>query len=149
MKAHFDYDPEDDTYIPCKELGISFQKGDVLHVISQEDANWWQAYREGEEDQVLAGLIPSRSFQHQRESLKQQLAGDKMSKEKNKKASTLLCAKKHNKKKKKKAPYSYSDGSYPLYSSAVDGKFFLFIHSVVFVFCSGSKLKQRSRIAFF
>ncbi|KAL0280699.1 UNVERIFIED_CONTAM: hypothetical protein PYX00_001917 [Menopon gallinae] len=121
MKAHFDYDPEDDTYIPCKELGISFQKGDVLHVISQEDANWWQAYREGEEDQVLAGLIPSRSFQHQRESVKQQIAGDKLSKEKNKKASTLLCAKKHNKKKKKKSPYSaYSDGSYPLYSTAVD-----------------------------
>lgn len=65
MKAHFDYDPEEDLYIPCRELGISFQKGDVLHVISQEDPNWWQAYREGEEDQTLAGLIPSRSFQHQ------------------------------------------------------------------------------------
>ncbi|KAK6634030.1 hypothetical protein RUM44_004637 [Polyplax serrata] len=121
MKAHFDYDPEDDTYIPCKELGISFQKGDVLHVISQEDSNWWQAYREGEEDQVLAGLIPSRSFQHQRESLKQQIAGDKLSKEKNKKSSTLLCAKKHNKKKKKKAPYNaYNEGSYPIYSSTLD-----------------------------
>lgn len=65
VKAHFDYDPEDDLYIPCRELGISFQKGDVLHVICQEDPNWWQAFREGEEDQTLAGLIPSRSFQHQ------------------------------------------------------------------------------------
>ena len=65
LKAHFDYDPEDDLYIPCKELGISFMKGDILHVISQEDANWWQAFREGEEDQTLAGLIPSRSFQQQ------------------------------------------------------------------------------------
>ena len=35
LKAHFDYDPEDDLYIPCKELGISFMKGDILHVISQ------------------------------------------------------------------------------------------------------------------
>ena len=65
MKAHFDYDPEDDLYIPCKELGISFMKGDILHVISQDDANWWQAFREGEEDQTLAGLIPSRTFQQQ------------------------------------------------------------------------------------
>lgn len=55
VRAHFDYDPEEDMYIPCRELGISFQKGDVLHVISQEDPNWWQAYREGEEDQTLAG----------------------------------------------------------------------------------------------
>lgn len=37
----------------------------MLHVISQEDPNWWQAYREGEEDQTLAGLIPSKAFQHQ------------------------------------------------------------------------------------
>ncbi|KOB67305.1 MAGUK p55 subfamily member 5-A [Operophtera brumata] len=54
VRAHFDYDPEDDVYIPCRELGISFQKGDVLHVISREDPNWWQAFREGEEDQTLA-----------------------------------------------------------------------------------------------
>lgn len=37
----------------------------MLHVISQEDPNWWQAYREGEEDQTLAGLVPSKAFQHQ------------------------------------------------------------------------------------
>ncbi|KAJ8944396.1 hypothetical protein NQ318_023169 [Aromia moschata] len=57
VRAHFDYDPEEDMYIPCRELGIGFQKGDVLHIISQEDPNWWQAYREGEEDQTLAGLV--------------------------------------------------------------------------------------------
>jgi MAGUK p55 subfamily protein 5 len=119
MKALFDYDPEEDLYIPCRELGISFQKGDVLHVISQEDPNWWQAYREGEEDQTLAGLIPSRSFQHQRESMKQTIAGDKTTKEKSKKAGTFLCAKKNPKKKKKKAPYSvaYNDGGYTLPST--------------------------------
>lgn len=66
VKAHFNYDPEEDIYIPCRELGISFMKGDVLHVINQEDCNWWQAYREGEEEQhTLAGLIPSRTFQEQ------------------------------------------------------------------------------------
>ena len=26
IKAHIDYDPEDDPYVPCRELGISFQK---------------------------------------------------------------------------------------------------------------------------
>lgn len=61
VKAHFDYDPSDDPYVPCRELGLSFQKGDILHVISQEDPNWWQAYREGDEDnQPLAGLVPGK-----------------------------------------------------------------------------------------
>lgn len=66
VKALFNYDPEDDLYIPCRELGVSFMKGDILHVIAQDDANWWQAYREGEEDfHSLAGLIPSKSFHEQ------------------------------------------------------------------------------------
>ena len=57
-RAHFSYSPDDDLYIPCHELGISFQRGDILHVISQEDPHWWQAYRDGEWTQTLAGLIP-------------------------------------------------------------------------------------------
>lgn len=121
MKAHFDYDPEDDCYIPCRELGISFQKGEILHVISQEDANWWQAFREGEEDQTLAGLIPSKSFQNQREALKQTITGDKSIRDKPKKQNTFLCGKKNLKKKKKKS--LYQDGGYPIYSSNSDGKF--------------------------
>ncbi|KAE8748633.1 hypothetical protein FOCC_FOCC004644 [Frankliniella occidentalis] len=119
VRAHFDYDPEDDLFIPCRELGVSFQKGDVLHIISQEDPNWWQAYREGEEDQTLAGLIPSKSFQHQREAYKQASIATTDPKEKTKKASTLLCAKKNAKKKKKKGyGSSYVDGNYPLYSTS-------------------------------
>lgn len=110
VRAHFDYDPEDDLYIPCRELGISFQKGDVLHVISREDPNWWQAYREGEEDQTLAGLIPSQSFQHQRETMKLAIAEeaglarrgkDGGSSSGGSKGATLLCARKGRKKKKK------------------------------------------------
>ncbi|NXX43800.1 MPP5 protein, partial [Tricholaema leucomelas] len=78
VKAHFDYDPSDDPYVPCRELGLSFQKGDILHVISQEDPNWWQAYRDGDEDnQPLAGLIPGKSFQQQREAMKQTIEEDK------------------------------------------------------------------------
>ncbi|XP_068593410.1 MAGUK p55 subfamily member 5b isoform X2 [Cebidichthys violaceus] len=90
VRAYFDYDPSDDPFVPCRELGLSFQKGDILHVISQDDPNWWQAYRDGDEDnQPLAGLIPGqitartncyqykktiywygKSFQQQRETLK-------------------------------------------------------------------------------
>lgn len=71
VRAYFDYDPSDDPFLPCRELGLSFQKGDILHVISQDDPNWWQAYRDGDEDnQPLAGLVPGRSFQQQRETLK-------------------------------------------------------------------------------
>ncbi|KAJ2951709.1 hypothetical protein O0L34_g13871 [Tuta absoluta] len=116
VRAHFDYDPEDDVYIPCRELGISFQKGDVLHVISREDPNWWQAFREGEEDQSLAGLIPSQAFQHQRESMKLTLAGEVASRDKPRKGGTLLCAKKPPKKKKGKK--ATSEAGYPLYSTS-------------------------------
>ncbi|KAH7972323.1 hypothetical protein HPB52_011082 [Rhipicephalus sanguineus] len=83
--------------------GMIHVKGDVLHVINRDDPNWWQAYRQGEEDQTLAGLIPSKSFQQQREAMKQALAGgDAGSKEKTKRGK-FLCAKKHHKKKKKKS----------------------------------------------
>ncbi|XP_020289453.1 uncharacterized protein LOC109857514 isoform X2 [Pseudomyrmex gracilis] len=122
IRAHFDYDPEEDPYIPCRELGVSFQKGDVLHVISQEDPNWWQAFREGEEDQILPGLIPSVAFQHQREAMKQTIAGDKLTMRGSKKSSTLLCAKKNPKKKKRnKFGGTYNDDGYPLYATtAID-----------------------------
>ncbi|XP_074601259.1 MAGUK p55 family member stardust [Brevipalpus obovatus] len=73
LKALFDYDPEDDVYIPCRELGICFARGDILHVIDQSDSNWWQAYRDGEQDQSLAGLIPSINFQLQREAMQQSM----------------------------------------------------------------------------
>ncbi|XP_043287949.1 protein PALS1-like isoform X2 [Venturia canescens] len=119
VRAHFDYDPEEDPYIPCRELGVSFQKGDVLHVISQEDSNWWQAYREGEEDHTLAGLIPSRAFQHQRESMKQTFAGGKSTIRGSKKSSTLLCTRKNPKKKKKGTKFglNFNDEGYPLYAT--------------------------------
>ncbi|XP_026829275.1 MAGUK p55 subfamily member 5 isoform X2 [Ooceraea biroi] len=123
IRAHFDYDPEEDPYIPCRELGVSFQKGDVLHVISQEDPNWWQAYRDDEEEtQPLAGLIPSRVFQHQRESMKQTIAGDKSTVRGSKKSSTLLCARKNPKKKKRnKFGANFNDDGYPLYATtAID-----------------------------
>lgn len=61
-----------------------------------------------------------------RESLKQTITGDKIGREKSKKAGTFLCAKKNPKKKKKKMPYNtnYNDGGYPIYhTTSADGKY--------------------------
>ncbi|XP_031178373.1 MAGUK p55 subfamily member 5b isoform X4 [Sander lucioperca] len=97
VRAYFDYDPSDDPFLPCRELGLSFQKGDILHVISQDDPSWWQAYRDGDEDnQPLAGLIPGKSFQQQRETLKKTIT-DRSREHQGK----LWYAKKNIKKRKK------------------------------------------------
>uniref|UniRef100_A0A2C9JVM2 MAGUK p55 subfamily member 5 n=1 Tax=Biomphalaria glabrata TaxID=6526 RepID=A0A2C9JVM2_BIOGL len=99
LRALFTYDPEDDPYIPCRELGISFLRGDILHAIALDDPNWWQAFREGEEeDQSLAGLIPSKSFTEQRETIKMNLEN----KENKKKGRVCACGRKERKKRKKK-----------------------------------------------
>lgn len=34
MRALFDYDPTDDTLLPCKEIGLEFKRGDILQVSS-------------------------------------------------------------------------------------------------------------------
>ncbi|KAL0279914.1 UNVERIFIED_CONTAM: hypothetical protein PYX00_001369 [Menopon gallinae] len=65
VRAHFDYNASSDPYIPCKEAGLDFRKGDVLHIVSQDDAYWWQARREGDRN-MRAGLIPSRALQERR-----------------------------------------------------------------------------------
>lgn len=65
VRAHFDYNPDVDPYIPCKEAGLAFQRGDVLHIVAQDDAYWWQARKEHERS-ARAGLIPSRALQERR-----------------------------------------------------------------------------------
>lgn len=30
MRALFDYEPNDDTLLPCKEIGLPFLNGDIL-----------------------------------------------------------------------------------------------------------------------
>ncbi|XP_077009084.1 MAGUK p55 subfamily member 7 isoform X2 [Tamandua tetradactyla] len=69
LKALFDYDPNEDKAIPCKEAGLSFQKGDILQIMSQDDATWWQAKHEGDAN-PRAGLIPSKHFQERRLALR-------------------------------------------------------------------------------
>ena len=40
VRAHFDYIATTDPFIPCKEAGLDFFKGDILHIVSQDDAYW-------------------------------------------------------------------------------------------------------------
>uniref|UniRef100_A0AAY4A6R3 Protein PALS1 n=2 Tax=Denticeps clupeoides TaxID=299321 RepID=A0AAY4A6R3_9TELE len=102
VKAYFSYDPSDDPYLPCRELGLTFQKGDILHVISQDDPSWWQAYRDGDENnQPLAGLIPGKGFQQQREAMRKTVDGTLDH------SANLWCAKK-SKKHRKKSLYNLS-----------------------------------------
>uniref|UniRef100_A0A1B6CRI1 MAGUK p55 subfamily member 7 n=1 Tax=Clastoptera arizonana TaxID=38151 RepID=A0A1B6CRI1_9HEMI len=79
VRSHFDYFSLNDPYIPCKEAGLDFSKGDILHIVSQDDAYWWQARKEGDKD-MRAGLIPSRALQERR-ILHERLQEDKSSKE--------------------------------------------------------------------
>ncbi|XP_058274159.1 MAGUK p55 subfamily member 7 [Hemibagrus wyckioides] len=65
VRAMFDYHPEKDSAIPCKEAGLEFWRGDVLQILSQEDDTWWQASRVADAN-PRAGLIPSRQLQERR-----------------------------------------------------------------------------------
>ncbi|KAJ8375948.1 hypothetical protein SKAU_G00065280 [Synaphobranchus kaupii] len=73
LKSLFDYDPNVDKAIPCKEAGLAFKKGDVLQIMSQDDATWWQARREGDAN-PRAGLIPSKQLQERRFALRRPVA---------------------------------------------------------------------------
>ncbi len=68
---HLLYDPFDDLYVPCRELALKFEKGDILHITDRSDDNWWQAFRDGETGITLAGLIPSSTFERTRQNLLQ------------------------------------------------------------------------------
>lgn len=45
LKPHFNYNPATDNLIPCREAGLVFSRGDVLHIVNKEDPNWWQVSR--------------------------------------------------------------------------------------------------------
>ncbi|CAJ1081073.1 MAGUK p55 subfamily member 3-like isoform X1 [Xyrichtys novacula] len=65
LRALFDYMPYEDKATPCQEAGLPFKRGDILQVVSQEDATWWQAKRVGDCN-LRAALIPSTQFQERR-----------------------------------------------------------------------------------
>lgn len=65
LRALFEYTPFDDKATPCQEAGLPFKRGDILQVVSQEDATWWQAKKVGDSN-LRAALIPSAQFQERR-----------------------------------------------------------------------------------
>lgn len=66
MRALFDYEPEDDTLLPCKEIGLPFKYGDILQIINVKDPNWWQAKHIGQNE--ATGLVPSQELEERRKA---------------------------------------------------------------------------------
>uniref|UniRef100_A0A3Q2HHW8 MAGUK p55 scaffold protein 4 n=1 Tax=Equus caballus TaxID=9796 RepID=A0A3Q2HHW8_HORSE len=58
VRAMTEYWPQEDPAIPCVDAGLPFQKGDILQIVDQNDALWWQA-RKISDLGTCAGLIPS------------------------------------------------------------------------------------------
>nr|XP_033471645.1 MAGUK p55 subfamily member 4 [Epinephelus lanceolatus] len=61
VRAMADYSPQQDPTIPCADAGMSFRKGDVLEIVDQTDALWWQA-KKLPSNMACAGLIPSTNL---------------------------------------------------------------------------------------
>uniref|UniRef100_A0A8C4GI16 MAGUK p55 scaffold protein 4b n=1 Tax=Dicentrarchus labrax TaxID=13489 RepID=A0A8C4GI16_DICLA len=61
VRAMADYSPQQDQTIPCADAGMSFRKGDVLEIVDQTDALWWQA-KKLPSNTACAGLIPSANL---------------------------------------------------------------------------------------
>ena len=45
VRALFDFSAAHDRYIPCKEAGLDFRCGDILHIVSQDDPYWYATTR--------------------------------------------------------------------------------------------------------
>ncbi|XP_053483997.1 MAGUK p55 subfamily member 6a isoform X2 [Ictalurus furcatus] len=92
LRPHFKYNPETDNLIPCKEAGLAFSKGEILHIVNREDPNWWQARS------VVGGrtgLIPSQYLEEKRKAfVRRDMEG-----------SGILCGTITGKRKKKKMMY--------------------------------------------
>uniref|UniRef100_A0A803YGG5 MAGUK p55 scaffold protein 4 n=1 Tax=Meleagris gallopavo TaxID=9103 RepID=A0A803YGG5_MELGA len=58
VRAMADYWPLQDPAIPCADAGLPFKKGEILQIVDQNDALWWQA-RKLSDLSACAGLIPS------------------------------------------------------------------------------------------
>ncbi|KAM4735144.1 MAGUK p55 subfamily member 6a isoform 1-T2 [Anableps anableps] len=94
LKPYFSYNPTTDNLIPCKEAGLAFAKGDILHVVNKEDPNWWQACK------VVGGatgLIPSQFLEEKRKAFVRRDWGTA--------GTGILCGTLTAKKKKKKMMY--------------------------------------------
>lgn len=102
LRALFSYDANEDTLLPCKEIGVSFNQGDILEVVNQEDPNWWQARRVDSEN-LQTGLIPSQELEERRRAFvipDYDLA-----------TQTSICGTKVSRKSKKKEIYNVGQNS--------------------------------------
>uniref|UniRef100_A0AAY4B8S8 Membrane protein, palmitoylated 4a (MAGUK p55 subfamily member 4) n=1 Tax=Denticeps clupeoides TaxID=299321 RepID=A0AAY4B8S8_9TELE len=61
LRAMADYCPLRDPTIPCPAAGMAYSKGDLLEIVDQTDACWWQA-RKLPSAGPCAGLVPSNSW---------------------------------------------------------------------------------------
>ncbi|XP_033207773.1 MAGUK p55 subfamily member 6 isoform X3 [Belonocnema kinseyi] len=104
MRALFDYFPAEDTLLPCMEIGLPFQKGDILQIVDQADPNWWQARRVEGEGLGPPGLIPSLELEERRKAFVPPEADfvHKIS----------ICGTRISRKKKKKMYESKSNGEF-------------------------------------
>ncbi|XP_047345897.1 protein PALS2 isoform X4 [Vespa velutina] len=104
MRALFDYEPSEDTLLPCKEIGLRFNKGNVLQIVDQADPNWWQARRVEGDGLSSAGLIPSLELEERRKAFVPPEADfvHKIS----------ICGTRISKKKKRKMYQSKSNGEF-------------------------------------
>ncbi|XP_014249613.1 MAGUK p55 subfamily member 6 isoform X2 [Cimex lectularius] len=66
MKALFDYDPHEDSLLPCKEIGLEFKHGEILQIVDTKDPNWWQAKKVSGDGKI--GLIPSEELEERRKA---------------------------------------------------------------------------------
>lgn len=92
LRPHFNYNPEIDNLIPCRDAGLAFCKGEILHIVNREDPNWWQACS------VVGGktgLIPSQYLEEKRKAFVR----------KDLEESGILCGTIIGKRKKKKMMY--------------------------------------------
>ncbi|XP_012054239.1 PREDICTED: MAGUK p55 subfamily member 6 [Atta cephalotes] len=104
MRALFDYDPSEDTLLPCREIGLPFQKGDILQIVDQADPNWWQARRVEGENLGSPGLIPSLELEERRKAF--------VSPEADFVHKISICGTRISKKKKRKMYQSKSNGEF-------------------------------------
>ncbi|KAK7945050.1 hypothetical protein WMY93_000778 [Mugilogobius chulae] len=68
VRALFDYNPDEDPTVPCKEAAVGFKRGDILQIVSWDDDTWWQACHHGD-GESRAGLIPSQQLHERRVAL--------------------------------------------------------------------------------
>ena len=67
VQANFNYQADSDKSLPAQSVGLSFKKGSILQILSQEDQYWWQAKLvSASRPSDFCGLIPSLVFEERR-----------------------------------------------------------------------------------